>query len=139
MRFICCQRPSKVSMCICLSVAVNVRGVLKVRVCLRTDNCHSHFGKIKIMRRLFVSREKKYRSQLLLHQCATHTRFYLRLDFPVLRSKEVPWIDGIFLFLISHQDHLRLYICIRHQKMFKKNERANIIRESSCQATKKTC
>ena len=117
-------------MCICLSVAVNVGGVLEVRVCLRTDNCHSHFGKIKIMRCLCVCVQKKNRSQLLQHQCATHTRFCLRLDFPILRSKEVPQIYGIFLFLISHQDHLRHYKNVQTKS-------ANVIRESRCQATQK--
>ena len=109
-------------MCICLSVAVNVGGVLEVRVCLRTDNCHSHFGKIKIMRCLCVCPEEKNRSQLLQHQCATHTRFCLRLDFPILRSKEVPQIYGIFLILIFHQDNDILDV----RKMFKQNDSTRV-------------
>ena len=100
-------------MCICLSVAVNVGGVLEVRVCLRTDNCHSHFGKIKIMRCLCVcvSREKKQKLAAVAPMCHPHQiLFKIRFsNLEIKRSALDLWY--LFIFDISPRSSQTLEKC----------------------------
>ena len=112
-------------MCICLSVAVNVGGVLEVRVCLRTDNCHSHFGKIKIMRCLCVCPEKKKQKLAAVapmchpHQILFEIRFS---NLEIKRGALDLWYLFIFdIFPRSLQDDI-----LDVRKMFKQNDLSKV-------------